>query len=524
MRKILTKENIFSLLFLIIALHPIIELDYLLGDKLSIPRLTTIIDFIVLPLIVIATFYFFDKNKKKTLIFAVIYATIFGIYFIFHIKNAETIQYEIHLTTNFYFTITDELVYTFTLLLPLVYIYVFSLSDMTERILKRITIALSALVSLPIFISNIFVFGKSTYSGYTIANIFSWFSLPFDIFDHHPKFYATKFFFEEGNTIGILLVMVLPLMYYFFYKESNIRNKILEGTLIVIQSLSMIILSTRLATYSSLLVPITMLVVYIILLILKKETLRKSFIIYLGCLGLLCGSIIPFCPAYQNQLIDASDYTFIKDEEDQRSGARDLLQEGTEYGKWSEEWRDFYVYMFEDYQFLMNVTPPSYYTIWYDYKYDPEFWVDLIFDYELEERINGRQIETIFTKYKWDELTTSEKLTGFGYGTFMRGGILIERDFVQQYYSYGLVGVVLIMGAWIVLLIYCGIKFLLGYKKGYWNYLNIVLLMSICLGFVSAYVSGHVMDELTTSLFLSMCFAILLNNLKKKVNIDSNNK
>ena len=65
MKKILKKENLFTFVFIIVALHPIIELDYLIGDKLPIPRLTTIIDFLVLPLLVMLAFWLNEKNKKK---------------------------------------------------------------------------------------------------------------------------------------------------------------------------------------------------------------------------------------------------------------------------------------------------------------------------------------------------------------------------------------------------------------------------------------------------------------------------
>ena len=514
MKKIFNKENLFTIVFIIVALHPVIELDYLIGDQLAIPRLTTIIDFVILPLLVILIYFFNEKNKKKVGILFGIYIVIFGIYFIIHCKNAYVIQNSIHLTDNFYFSIKDELVYTLTLLIPLVYVYVFHLSNINETILKKITITLSSLTALPIFISNLFIFGKSTYQGYTLDNFLSWFSLPFTRYYHHPRKYATKFFFEEGNTIGILMLMVLPFLYYFFYKEKNKTKKTLIGLLILIHSLAMIILSTRLATYCSILIPIAMLVIYILLIILKKEKIQKLYICFLILVTALSAFIIPYSPAYQNQLIDADDYVFIKGDENQRTEAKDLLKDADKLEKWSKAWRDFYVYMFEDYQFLMNVTPPVYYTSWYSYEYDPEFWVDLIFNYELEERVNGRQIETIFTKYKWDELTTSQKLTGFGYGTFMRGGILIERDFVQQYYSYGPIGVILLMGAWLILLAYCGIKILLGYKKGKWTYLNIITLMSLSLGYISSYVSGHTFDELTTSLFISLCLGYLLNNLR----------
>ena len=162
MKKILKKENLFTFVFIIVALHPIIELDYLIGDKLPIPRLTTIIDFLVLPLLVMLAFWLNEKNKKKVGILFGIYAILFGVYFLIHCKNAIIIQGSIHLTDNFYFNIKDEIIYTITLLIPLVYIYVFNLSDIKENILKKVSITLSCVTALPIFISNLFVFGKST--------------------------------------------------------------------------------------------------------------------------------------------------------------------------------------------------------------------------------------------------------------------------------------------------------------------------------------------------------------------------
>lgn len=517
MKKLLKKENLFTFIFILVVLHPVIELDYLLEPYLgSVPRLTTVIDFVILPILVVLVFFFFENHKKKVLVVFGLYIFLFGLYFVVHCLSANNIQNTIHLTTNFYFNVVDEVVYTVVLLLPLAYIYVFNLSTIGETILKKISILLSTLISVPIFLSNILTFGMSTYVGYTKQNIFSWFSLPYNAYANHPRKYATKFFFEEGNTIGILLAILLPLMFYFFYTEKSKTKKVLISILILIQSLSMLMLSTRLATYCSALIPLTILVVYIILLALRKEKLQKAFILLLIVMTAITSLIIPYGPAYQNQLIDAQSYSVVKKDDGIRSNARELLQGGEKLGKWSEPWRDFYVYMFEDYKFLMNVTPPIYYIEWYDYKYDPQFWVDLIFDYELEERINGRQIETIFTNYKWDELSNTQKLVGLGYGTFMRGGINIERDFIQQYYSFGPVGVLLIMGLWIVLVVYSGIKILLGYKDNKWTLFNIVLFMSICLGLASGIVSGHTFDELTTSLVIGLYLSCLLKQLKER--------
>lgn len=101
----------------------------------------------------------------------------------------------------------------------------------------------------------------------------------------------------------------------------------------------------------------------------------------------------------------------------------------------------------------------------------------------------------------------------------MRGGILIERDFVQQYYSYGLIGEILIFGIWVVLALYAGIKLLLGFRSGKWNYLNIILIMTVGIGFVCSYISGHTLDQLDTSMFISLCLALLIKNLNTKEEI-----
>ena len=414
-----TKQFLCVLTTVLLILHPVIELDYLLPESWPLPRLTTLIDLIVLPLLVILTFLCFEQRKKRVLLCFIPYAVLFGIYFLLHCRQANELQYQLFLPDNFVFLLKDEIVYTLALLLPLVYVYVFALQGYGEEVLKKITVSLSCLTAVPIFLSNLFVFGRSTYQGYTIANFFSWFSLPFNDNEFHPRKYASKFFFEEGNTIGVLLIITLPLLYYFFIRSEKKNEKITLGSLIAVHSLSMIILSTRVATYGTVLVPAALFVIYIILFVLKYEKIRKSYLIFLLVMTVACGAIIPFGPAYQNQQIDAMDYGYlVVHENDRKSGRESVKRAGEGLVKYSKEWYDFYTYVFEDNLFLIGVTPPIYYTEWYDYHHDPQFWVDLMFDYDLEERVSGRQIENIFTRYKFDPLPTQQKLLGMGYGIY----------------------------------------------------------------------------------------------------------
>lgn len=505
------KPYLFPVALVLVILHPVIELDYLIATYLPI-RFTTLINFIILPLLILLCFLSYEKDKKRLFILALLYGLPFIIYFFLHCKTSNYLSYNLFLPDNYVFLIKDEIVYTITLLLPLVYIYFFYQDEIKEEWLEIATITSSLTVALPIFLSNLFICSYSTYEGYTKDNILSWFSLPFSE-NNRPRKYASKFFFKEGNTIGILLVCILPLLYYFFSKAKG-KKKAFIGSLIAIHSLAMIILSTRVATYSTILIPLALFFIHLILTLLKQDKLQKSFLAFTLIMMIFNGLIIPFSPAYQNQKIDAMDYGYVIEHDQERNDIKQEVKRGGDgLIPYSKEWHDYWTYIFEDYSFMIGVTPPIYYTKWYDYHHDPKFWADLIFDYELSERVNGRQIENIFTKYKWDNLNNTQKLSGLGYGTFMRGGILIEQDFKMQYYAYGLVGFIFLMGPWLVTYIYAALKLITGYSKGKWTFLSIILMMSITLAFASAYLSGHCLDELSVSLFISLCFAILLRRL-----------
>ena len=513
-KKFFDKKTLFILIFVLVALHPLYEVDYLFSANLPF-RPTTFINFIIYPLLVLLAFCLFETKKKRVIIFTCIYVLLLIAYFIPHCLTGFYLQDHIHLTNLYYFTVYDEFFYIVSLLLPLAYIYIYNFCDLKEAILEKIVCTMSFVVSIPIVVSNFLKVTMTTYSTELMGNFFDWFSLPFDAESHHPRNYATKFFFKEGNTIGILLVVLLPLMYYFFLKEKDVKRKIFIAFLILTDSISMMMLGTRVASYCALLIPFTVLVVHIFTVIIKTSKFKKSFTLFCLFLTLINAGILPFCPAYQNQQYDAADYNTLKMDDSIRDGYRKGIEEGAEgFEPFSAAWVDYYVYMFEQYKFLMGVTQSAYYEYWYDYHVDPKFWVDLIFDYELEDRVNARQIENIFYKYKWQYLTFDQKLTGFTWSLFMHGGINIEQDFKLQFYSFGYLGFPLIMGPWLVIFLYIIYKFLTGFKKGKWTMFNIIALMSLTLGVVTSCLSGHGFDQLSTNMFIALLCAYLIKNLR----------
>ncbi|MCI5773557.1 MAG: O-antigen ligase family protein [Erysipelotrichaceae bacterium] len=515
-KKIINEKVLMWAVILLIALQPLIDMDYLIYDFLDqfgLPRLSTIIRFIIIPLLILGTFYLKDQNKKKTVVFGGLYAICLAVYYYFHCQQAVAIYPDLSLTTNFQFNWFQELTYILTLVLPYGVVYCIYNLHFSEKIIKNITYFMSSIIAIPIFLGDVFVFGKSTYYGYTIASFISWFTGIYE--NNHPRELASKFFFDEGNTIGILMFALLPLLYYFFSKATSKKEKIGVGALILVHSLSMQILGTRVATYGALLLPACFLVLYLFdCFILKNQKIKINVVALAGACTIIFAMILPYTPAIQNQQVDAVNDLALLDNGMADEGREAFTQE-TELIPGTAEFNQYYIFMFEQYgikaKYAQSI-PTMYYIDWYNYKFDPYFWCDMILNHEVEERVGGRQIQKIFMNYKYENITQGQKFLGMGYSTFMNGSILLEQDFVQQVYTLGYVGELLCCVPWVLTTLAGAILVLVKWQK-LLKLDVMVYAMSVVAMLGAAYTSGHTLDQFVTTIFLAMLVAILLNRI-----------
>ena len=550
-KHIINEKVILTLLIGLVVLQPVFDLDYLIADWLDqfgLPRLSTIIRFIIIPLLVLFVFIH-DKHKKSTGILGGFYGVALAIYFYFHCQNAIEVFPKLYFPSNFYFDTFQELTYVLTLTLPYALIYCFYKMDTNDYLVQMVVTASSLLTAVPIFIGDIVPFGLSTYVGKTKGNFLSWFYLIFDESHEIPKYYTSKFFFKEGNTIGILMFMVLPLLYYYFHHAKKKEHKIGYGILIFIHSLSMMILGTRVATYGAVLVPAAYLVLCVFFSLLKKESWSKSTLLFTAISPLVFGLILPYSPAVKNQQIDGKNDLALAENGMADQGRNELANNRITVIKESDP---AYIHMFEVYgikaRYAQSISK-EYYLDYYDYRLDPYFWVEMILNRPLEERVGGRNIQKIFFEYKWNDgrldikldpngneegdnvqtiyfngcnftspcLTTMNRALGLGYSTFMNGSIVLEKDFVQQYYTFGPLGAFLLLSPWIGLTL-VGVFLLFKYFKVNFNLLNACYAMAVVFAFGSGFMSGHVLDQFLTSTMMALFVAILLKRMLGKVN------
>ena len=155
-----------------------------------------------------------------------------------------------------------------------------------------------------------------------------------------------------------------------------------------------------------------------------------------------------------------------------------------------------------------------YYTEYYSYQHDPWFWFHVCYDIPVFDRVSGRQIETIFFNYKYENLTPAEKVLGMGYSTFMNGSIVLEKDFAQQVYTLGYAGAALLLFPWIGIMLY-GFVMFIRYWKQLLNLKNMCLVTAMVFGFGSAWLSGHFLDQFVTTVFTACVIAYLLNQVSE---------
>lgn len=509
-KRLATKEKLTALLIALIIVQPIIDMDgelYRYLDPLGIPLPSTLVFFIGMPLVFVLAFFILEKNKKRTFIFSALYGGSVLVYFVLHHLITKDMFELLYLSNRYTYTFNDELRYVLTLFIPFGLIYAFFKSEINQSVFDKIVFYTSILIAFPLFFSNLLLMSPATYyNGPTLANFPTWFFGIYDTFQ--PKQLASKFYFSEGNTTGIILFSLFPLLINGFYKsEKTIKYVIV----MFIHGAAMLILGTRVGTYGAALMLAVTLVVWIFLASIKKVIFNWKKHLIVALLTAIFYVSLPYTPAVKNIEIDVSNNTAVWEDEYLRMQFKDdIANDKTAQAlvPGTAEFDYYYQYIFKQYYWLLPLSD-IYWKLYYPYIMDAKFYVDYIFEVDFYDRINARQFEKYFFDYKWQKLDSTQKLFGFGYSRFMWGSIVLEQDFVMQSYTLGYIGAVLLTGPWIVLLFWIVYKALRKFNQIFDpNFITLGVAYLSMLG--GAYLSGHILDQFFSTTFMALYVAMML--------------
>ncbi|PGY02613.1 hypothetical protein COE15_08270 [Bacillus cereus] len=127
---------------------------------------------------------------------------------------------------------------------------------------------------------------------------------------------------------------------------------------------------------------------------------------------------------------------------------------------------------------------------------------------------SGRELfEKVYKDY-YAEAPTSQKLLGMGYsGNFKGEPKLIERDFHDWFYAFGIIGFALLL----IPFLYFGIKILLILITRFREVFTVkygLLATSLALGLGIAFIAGHVLTAPGVSIYFAVIFAYLIVDLE----------
>lgn len=511
MKKIFNKELLKKILVFFILLQPLLD-TYILFDEITMDIFkispSTVIRLLFILLMGIISL-FVIKSKKQWLFYG-IYAVLGIIYSGLHIYNA--LNFTSLFPDNFNFSIKTEVFYIIRMIIPLFLIIITSNIKFTKKEFLKIINILVLLISGTIVVTNILKISIGAYVTKPIEyNIFDWFIKRAEEFTVYEI--STRAYFSFANMISCVLFGFNAILYYQFFKKQNFVTIFL----IIIQLLATFMLGTKVATYGFILSTVVMLIVYLFFCFIKKELKFKFKLI--GVIGLIIISwllIYPYSPC-NTRVTDKAESVEKKDEEEKKNNNKNTLkQTDKKIDKLEGEERQKYLvkYVYKNYK--KYSIKKDYIINKYSYKYDPEFWYGMFSESNNKKSDNRFLTTSILNRIK--EINNNEVmdyLFGVTYSRMTNISIL-ERDFLSQYYTLGILGFILFVSPYILIVVMGAILIVINYKKRCMTLENVSILVCLGAAFLGAFYCGNSLDNLTLSIIYAFICGYFIRNLFTK--------
>ena len=471
---ILSRETLTNIILVLYFLSIFLDLHLFYNN------VSTLIRVIFISVLFLITFIKYGDRKSRKLI--LLYFFIYIIYGVLHLLNIK----------HYHFS---EILYLVKMFMGIFIIYtVYKLGIDTKSFTKTMNYSLLVICG-SIVLCNIFKIGYTSYDFTNIKyNIFSWFKGNNDYL-----LSSNKGFFHATNQIIAIIILYLPLLINNLKERVNFKNI----GLLFLCLLSLLMIGNRVSSYVPSIVLIISVIGYLFLVLIKKEKFNLHFLTTLFLLMTIFLCLLKVSPInernkyYQDLIID-----------------KEVVSSNTNIDE---------INIVSDVQTidslfnakLINLNFPKYY---YPYENDQEFWDEML-KKNKSILVNARYLEKEITKRIIDlnNNQTNDRLLGIGYTRIIRVHN-IEQDYIMQYYTMGIIGLIVIIGVYIVLYLYLCVKTMLNFDVKF-TYKNMMLLLSIGLVLTIAYFSGNLLNSISVIIPFNFVIGIAFVEIN-----ESNNK
>ncbi len=384
-------------------------------------------------------------------------------------------------------------------------IYSLYKAKLSKKDVKLIITTLILIISLVIIISNFCGFSYGNYSDKKIeANFFKW-------FDSNSNYsyleLASRGLFEYGNQIGAVLIMYLPFAIYLVFRKFNFLNCFT----LICNIFALILLCTRVAVFGVIIVFVYTIFALLFVAFIQKQKFKIKPYLPICIVLVIYVALLPVNPMFnrleeRSTVIDNFDEAdIVVPEKPASSGSEDSDTPTLEYMK------EYILANFRTKKIHQQFIYEN-----YPYEHDPEFWYNLMQN-DMTLLTDYRFIETSMIK-RVVEINNNpmDKLFGITH-TRVQNIFNIEKDFVVQYYSLGIIGTFIVLAPYFILLFAFAIKVLKSKFKDL-TVTNGIAGIAIIFALGIAYMSGNLLNSLSFTLYFALLFYLLDDKVEENIN------
>ncbi|CCG46810.1 hypothetical protein HBHAL_4470 [Halobacillus halophilus DSM 2266] len=312
--------------------------------------------------------------------------------------------------------------------------------------------------------------------------------------------FGYKGWFFAGNELGSIVSISFPLVYlYALYKIESLKNSYLFIPVVLLAIVS-ILIGTKVPYFAVLMAAVIVFFSYLIYWLIQWKKKQKGSLLTLRlvlsfCFLLLFAAVSPFSPAFSNVAGDIGaieEKTAEQEEKDKPSdtGDQDPGDKESEGSSDSDQAKQ------EEEQAKLMDSPI------------------------LVILLSARNLYFAELYQDYTNADIVQKTFGMGYAgnyTDMEDRKLIEMDFFDLFFSYGILGFTLILLPFLFI-IGLFVKLLFQVPGRLLHPENLLILLSIGFGTGIAFIAGHVLYAPAVSIYLAVAMSLLIINMLKMQN------
>lgn len=435
------------------------------------------------------------QTWKKDVLLSAGYVIILFLYFILHYVNMQ--KFDDNIFNRQAYGFLKESYYIFrSYVLPIILLFTLYRLKINRKIIYWSVSMSVFILCIVIIMTNLFGVSLASYAEngtltYIDGSIFHW---PFFNGQDNFDLYTSKGWFHSANELSAILLWFSPIIIYLAFSDDKTKKKnirIFHNLVLLMLIITMNMLGTRTASIGILIALISVWILFVFFGIWKKINIDWPKFMSRYFLSLVLCVVLFFYSPFYNKRYGEFKTTF--QERPVEEEIEDIVSEDDHtLSKFIEDhYWNYYIQ-----RELIELYPVN---------KDREFWIYLI-SRDLRLNSNYRIVKTdLYNRILERNDNPYDLYFGIGYNDILTN----EKDYSMQIYYFGIAGVFILIGPFIMSILY-SIYRMIKYKEKLFHLEIMILLLGSCISMVVPYLTGHIFGVVFSMNYIVLNLLLLL--------------